>query len=203
MARDDLKLVAVAAAAAPRRGAGTIPEVDWSILMARAQGGDRVAYVRLLESVTPVLRAHVSRWHDEPADQEDVVQDILLTLHTIRHTYDPARPFGPWLLAIASRRAVDRIRRRSRQRARETPLRDAHEAVAETRGDTRHDAIGLEAVISTLPAGQRQAIRLLRLEEKSLEEASAASGMSVGALKVSAHRALARLRRMLLDRSER
>lgn len=203
MARDDLKLVVVAPAAAPRRTPEAIPDVDWSILMARAQGGDGAAYVRLLEAVTPVLRARVARWHREPADQEDVVQDILLTLHTIRHTYDPARPFAPWLFAIANRRAVDRVRRQSRRHARETPLRDEHEAVPEGHSDADHDTIGLDAVVRTLPAGQRAAIRLLRLEEMSLREASAASGMTIGALKVSAHRALASLRRILLDRSER
>jgi len=28
---------------------------------------------------------------------EDAVQDVLLAIHEKRHTYDPARPFGPWL----------------------------------------------------------------------------------------------------------
>ena len=51
--------------------------------------------------------------------------------------------------------------------------------------------------LGSLPESQRQAVRLLKLRELSLKEAAAASGMSVGALKVTMHRALASLRRSL------
>ena len=97
----------------------TARELDWSILMARAQSGDRDAYRRLLEEITPYLRAHAARRHRDTGDAEDAVQDILLTLHAVRHTYDPNRPFGPWLLAIANHRLIDRLRRQRRQRSRE------------------------------------------------------------------------------------
>ena len=45
---------------------------------------------------------------------EDAVQDVLMTVHSIRQTYDPNRPFGPWLVTIAHRRVVDRLRRTTR-----------------------------------------------------------------------------------------
>jgi RNA polymerase sigma-70 factor (ECF subfamily) len=48
-----------------------------------------------------------------------------------------------------------------------------------------------------LPPGQRQAVELLKLRELSLKEASALTGMSIGALKVATHRAIASLRRTL------
>jgi len=51
--------------------------------------------------------------------------------------------------------------------------------------------------VEKLPAGQRQAIRLLKLEEKSLKEAAAISGMTVASLKVATHRALISLRKIL------
>ena len=97
----------------------TARELDWSILMAGAQSGDREAYRRLLEEITPYLRAQAARRHRDTGDAEDAVQDILLTLHAVRHTYDPNRPFGPWLLAIANHRLIDRLRRQRRQRSRE------------------------------------------------------------------------------------
>src|SRR5215470_9052440 len=62
---------------------------DWSALMARAQDGDRLAYRLLLLDVTPYLRALAARCFKEPSDAEDAVQDVLLTVHAIRHTYDP------------------------------------------------------------------------------------------------------------------
>jgi RNA polymerase sigma-70 factor (ECF subfamily) len=61
-------------------------DIEWSILMARAQSGDATAYRRLLEDILPYLRPLAARWHRDPRDVEDTVQDILLTLHTIRHT---------------------------------------------------------------------------------------------------------------------
>jgi RNA polymerase sigma-70 factor (ECF subfamily) len=59
------------------------------------------------------------------------------------------------------------------------------------------DVEALEHAIRALPAGQRQAIELLKLREMSLKEASAATGTSVSALKVATHRAMLSLRRIL------
>ena len=61
------------------------------------EDGDRAAYRELLQGVTPWLRRVAGRALRSPEDGEDAVQDILLTLHQIRATYDPARPFKPRL----------------------------------------------------------------------------------------------------------
>jgi RNA polymerase sigma-70 factor (ECF subfamily) len=176
-------------------------DVDWAILMAHAQDGDSDAYLRLLQETTPYLRSLARRWYHEPQDIEDAVQDIFLTMHAIRHTYDPARPFGPWLVAIASRRLVDRLRHQGRRKARETPLTTEHETFigAGTNLEEEPDRKGLVAAISRLPPKQRQAISLLKLKEMSLKEAAKASGMSIVSLKVATHRALKNLRKMLTD----
>ena len=184
-------------------GGGTrsaVRDLDWSILMARAQGGDRVAYRRLLEEITPYLRALATRRHRDPNDAEDAVQDVLLTVHAVRHTYDPARPFGPWLVAIANRRIIDRLRRQWRTRSRETALKAEHETFPAPQAnipEEMSDRRALQEAVESLPAGQRQAIRLVKLKEMSLKEAAAASGISVASLKVATHRALKNLRKML------
>lgn len=178
---------------------------EWSALMARAQAGDGEAYRRLLNGITPYLRARAARQHREPSDVEDAVQDILLTVHAVRHTYDPARPFGPWLAAIAKHRLVDRLRRQGRLRAREAPLAPEHETYPAEQTNLSDDTLeghALAAAIDRLPPAQREAIRLVKLKEMSLKEAAATSGMSVAALKVATHRALKNLRKMLSGRSE-
>ena len=182
-----------------------VPDIDWTILMARAQTGDGAAYLRLLQEVTPYLRALATRRHRDADDIEDAVQDVLLTVHVIRHTYDPTRPFGPWLVAIANRRLVDRLRRQRRTRARETPLSAEHDhfADAPTNFEESTDRNKLDGAVGRLPPRQQQAIRLLKLEEMSLKEAAMASGMSIGSLKVATHRALISLRQVLVDRSEK
>lgn len=179
---------------------------DWSVLMARAQDGDKPAYGRLLREVTPICRAIAGRAFRSREDVEDVVQEILLTIHQVRHTYDPQRPFQPWLLAIARRRVVDRIRRRSRIAAVEQPLAAEHE---ETFSDERTNPVetvwdpeALRLAIAALPPGQRQAVEMLKLKEMSLKEASAASGLSIAALKVAGHRAYKALRLALAKRSD-
>src|SRR5580765_5528512 len=105
-------------------------EDEWAGLMARAQDGDAAAYRRLLAAIAPYLRALAGRYHRAPQDVEDSVQDILLTVHAIRHTYDPGRPFKPWLVAIGRRRIFDRLRGQTRIRARETFLKPEHETFA-------------------------------------------------------------------------
>ena len=173
----------------------------WGGLMAAAQAGDGGAYARLLREILPYVRAIARRHHAAPDRVEDVVQDVLLTLHRIRHTYDPARPFTAWLGAIAHRRSVDALRRKVRTDASETFSPVAYETYADPSANrdiaAHEDSAVLAEAISALPPGQRQAVELLRLKEMSLAEASAASGQSVGALKVSLHRAIRALQRTL------
>ena len=178
----------------------------WSELMAQAQAGNRDAYRRLLTGITPYLRALAQRQHRDPRDVEDSVQDILLTVHSIRHTYDPARPFKPWLVAIGRRRIIDRLRTNQRGRLRETELTEVHETFCEPATnlhEAQSDSRRLREAMESLPAGQREAIRLLKIEEKSLREASAESGMSVAALKVSVHRAVKALRVLMERKNEK
>lgn len=173
---------------------------DWSVAMARAQGGDRAAYRRLLEDITPYIRGLAARHVRNSGDIEDTVQDVLLTIHAVRHTYDPARPFGPWLATIAGRRIVDGLRRRGRIGSHEAALDIDLETFSHAEANLQEDAADARAVreaIERLPAGQRDAVRMLKLEEMSLNEAAAASGMSVGALKIAMHRALKSLRKLL------
>jgi RNA polymerase sigma factor (sigma-70 family) len=187
--------------AEPTRADGSLA---WSELMARAQAGDQVAYRRLLEDITPYLRSLAARHVMLAGEVEDVVQDVLLTVHAVRHTYDPGRPFGPWLLAIARRRIVDRLRRRGRRAAAEAPLGPQHETIA-AEGTNLYPLLSgrraLQDAIARLPAGQRRAILLLKLRGLSLKEAALESGISIAALKVASHRALKALRAMLDERT--
>ncbi len=174
---------------------------DWSALMVKAQAGDAIAYRTLLSAITPYLRALARRSGLAGDDVEDGVQDVLLTLHSVRHTYDPARPFGPWLVVIARNRLTDRRRSRARVSNREIELTEFHETFATDESnllEAASDARRLHAIIADLPAGQRQAVEMLRLRELSLKEAAAASGQSETALKVALHRAVKRLR-VLMD----
>jgi RNA polymerase sigma-70 factor, ECF subfamily len=172
----------------------------WRGLMAAAQDGDRAAYERLLREILPFLRALVARQHR--ADRaEEVVQEVLLTVHRVRHTYDPARPFRPWLAAIARRRSIDALRRHLRTERHEVFDATAYETFADPKANRAMEVSaateGLGEAIAGLSPPQREAIELLKLRELSLSEAAGRSGRSIAALKVNVHRAIKSLRRRL------
>ena len=170
----------------------------WSALMKAAQDGDGRAYERLLRECAPFVRSVARRSIADPDRIEDVVQETLLTLHRVRQTYDPRRPFQPWLAAIATRRSIDALRRRGRIAANETSDERAYETFADPAANKERDARASaeEAMVlmDALTPGQRRALELVKVQELSLLEASAVSGQSVGALKVNVHRALKVLR---------
>ena len=78
-----------------------------ALLMRAGQDGSVSAYDALLRGCVPIIAANASR-SGLTADQSDeVVRETLVALHRLRHTYDPSRPFLPWLHAISDRRTSD------------------------------------------------------------------------------------------------
>lgn len=174
-----------------------------SRLMRAAQQGDAVAYTSLLEAIAPRVRRVIGARRHFAGEQavEDLVQDVLLSVHAVRATYDPSRPFVPWLTAIIRNRMADGARRYAR-RAHEIAVDNldvtfADRSANET-GTEYGDPEALLQAIRGLPHGQRQAVELMKLRGLSLQEAAEATGSSVAALKVATHRALASLRRALV-----
>lgn len=178
-------------------------ETTLAALMVAAQSGEQPAYQALLRACVPVAAATARRQGVPPDRVDDVVQDVLLTIHRARATYDPARPFLPWLRAIAKRRAIDLLRAHYRTAGREVFDEDAYQTHADT-GPEADSGLGaddrarvLAEAIRGLPPGQRQAVELLALRETSLEEAAGQTGRSKGALKVNLHRAIQALRQRM------
>jgi RNA polymerase sigma-70 factor (ECF subfamily) len=174
---------------------------QWSALMRAAQAGDARSYDRLLRDILPFLRSLARRYGGHGAHCEDIVQEVLLTVHRVRHTWDPTRPFSPWLAAIAARRSIDLLRRQSRIARHEQLDEGAFETFADpaANNDTGavHAAIEIEPLLAALPPRQLQALEALKLRGLSLQEAAASSGQSVGALKVNMHRAVKTLQRLV------
>lgn len=178
-------------------------EPSLETLMQAAQAGDGRSYARLLNEITPRVQRMVRRQRNflPAADIEDLVQDVLISLHAVRATYDPGRPFMPWLIAITRNRLADGARRYARQKANEVNVDEYPvtfpEAGANADSEQYRDPEALRQAIQALPPGQREALEMLKLREMTLKEAAIASGTSVGALKVSVHRAIGALRKAL------
>jgi RNA polymerase sigma factor (sigma-70 family) len=157
-------------------------------LMALSQNGDREAYAALLGACQGWLKRYFAR-RIGPCQLDDLVQDTLLSLHRKLASYDPARPFLPWLAAIARYRWVDHLRKV--YRADESEL---NEDIAASSSEPAISAkISLEQLFMFLPPAQVQAIELVKIEGLSVTEAAQACGQSESLIKVNIHRGLKRL----------
>ncbi|MBU3077958.1 sigma-70 family RNA polymerase sigma factor [Sphingomonas quercus] len=166
--------------------------------MRRAQDGDQAAYRVVLRAVVPAVRAYARRRVFDEILVEDVIQDTLLTIHRLRHTYDPARPLLPWIAAITSARAVDALRRHGRSRRREVADEVALAAAVDMAALETLETAGadqtLGRLLGVLPERQRRVVEMVKLREMTLDAAADESRLSVGAVKSLLHRAYARLR---------
>ena len=158
--------------------------------MGMAQAGDAAAYRRLLGEIQPWLLRYYAR-RLPPSFVDDAVQDALVAIHTKRHTYDPARPFGPWLSAVARHKWIDRLRAMGRNQSEpldeDISVPDHETAVTSANVLTR--------LLGGLKPAQAEVIRLVKLQGLSIEEASSVTGQSASLVKVNIHRGLSRLSR--------
>lgn len=173
-------------------------EPELKALMLRGLAGDAGAHHALLHRVSVHLRAFFrARMRDTPDDVEDLVQETLIALHTKRDTFDPAFPVTAWIYAIARHRLIDHWRRNKR-RGISVPVEDAeHLLFAESESDATDAKRDVGVLLSQLPAKQRTAIQLIKLDGVSVRDAAARTGFSESDLKVSAHRGLKTLARLM------
>jgi RNA polymerase sigma factor (sigma-70 family) len=182
----------IAAVVAPAATAPPPPALarfeEWGRLMVAAHDGNGGAYRRLLSELSVWLRRYYAR--RLPASMaEDAAQEALSAIHNKRHTYEPGRPFGPWLSAIARYKWIDHLRALGRDRS--APLDDDlptgdHESAVTS-------AVVLNDLLARLKPAQALVIRLVKLQGYSVEEASAFTGQSLSLVKVNIHRGLGRL----------
>lgn len=176
-------------------------EARWAAYMRASQEGDQEAFEALLNEILPRIRSQVFGRLGGREHAEDVVQNVLLSIHRSRHTYHPTRPFKPWLNAVTRNAVIDAVRARRNDWRHQSF--DEHEVPGElaSPSETR-EAISpeLQSALSRLPEAQREAVELLHVEQLSVREAANKTGSTVGAFKVRAHRGRVRLREILTGR---
>ena len=157
--------------------------------------GDDAAFAIVYDRLAPRLTSFLVERTRDRALAEDLTQQTFLQMHCARETYVTGAPVAPWAFAIARRLVIDAFRKRQRE------VIDA-DASSELRDDddperrlltSRHVAHIADA-LAGLPASQRRAFALLKLEGRSLAEAAVAMGKSVLAVKLCAHRAYVSVR---------
>jgi RNA polymerase sigma-70 factor (ECF subfamily) len=163
---------------------------EWGKLMADGQYGDERAYRRLLGE----LHNWFTRWYRRrlpTALVDDAAQEALIAVHNNRNTYEPSRPFVPWLMSIVRYKWADQLR--AAKRSESDPLPDDLAV-----GDHESAVISkslLDRLMAALKPAQAEVIRLVKLEGYSIAEASHRTGQSHSLVKINIHRGLAKMQR--------
>jgi len=166
-------------------------------LMIRGLAGDSAAYSALLKRLAEALRTYYRRrLFQRQHEAEDLVQDVLTAIHVKRATFDTSQKLTVWVYAIAQYKLIDYLRR-ARRRGVAVSIEDETELFSET-GDAAASA-DVETLLAHLPEKQRDAIRLVKLEELSVREAAEKAGISESDVKVSVHRGMKKLSKIVRD----
>lgn len=159
-------------------------------LMRLALGGDKRAYQQVLARSAVLLRPFLSRRINSAAAVEDVLQEILISVHKSRHTYDGMRPFAPWLFAIARYRLTDYLRMAYKDGLRHAADITDYEQILPA--DVTETGFGFEYIhkaLAQLPEKQGKILTFMHQQGYTAKETAKLMGMTEVAVKVSAHRA--------------
>lgn len=180
---------------------------DGKELMQRYCDGDPGAFRELYALVAPRLLGYLVKMTRERALADDLLQQTFLKVHRARGAYVRGADPLPWIYAIAHRTFLDEARRHQRAVVRVGDAEELPEVAAAITGESaeRRDDAGGDpelvraalAALAELPAPQREAVVLTKLDGRSVAEAAAIAGTTVGAMKVRAHRGYEALRRFL------
>ena len=171
----------------------------WTQLAALSQKGDKAAYNQLLREIAPYIRNFVIKGLSNPDWADDIMQDVLVSVHKSLNTYSPDRPFRPWLMAIINFRRTDYLRKHynSRQNKQtsmdDTAFIESHVTNPAHAGEYKD----IEAALDSLPDNQRRVFEMIKLQGYTAKEVANQTGMSVSAVKVSAHRTMNKLKEIL------
>jgi len=168
-------------------------------LLVSAQGGNLFAFeeiVRRYQRRVYSTALRITRRHDVA---DDVTQEAFLRAHRALASYDPARPFGPWVCRIAANLAINHLRS---PEAREEELDEA--ALASRPTAAADGPLGalldqeartlLEDALGALPAEQRAVFVLRTFDDLSYKEIAEALDLEVGTVMSRLSRAREKLR---------
>lgn len=184
----------------PGDGARTAEGVDEATLAGRARAGDRGAFGELVRRYADQARRVARAVLQDPEDADDAAQDAFLSALVKLEQYDPARPFGPWLMRIVANAATDRRRRR---RVRHADALDESLVAGGQRPDAvaEREVLGerLREALAELPERRRLAVVLFDVEGYSHAEIGTMLSMPEGTVRSEVFHARRRLRTLLAD----
>ena len=173
--------------------------VTLETLMRQALAGDQHAYTELLRATTRVLRPFLAKRLPRTSETEDLLQEILLSIHKARHTYDGKRPYLPWAYAIARFRLLDHLRAHYADNIwNAVDLSEAENTSAGDVTESRMTYESIKGVVQQLPEKQMTILQMMHEEGYTAREVAEKTGMQESAVTVAAHRAYKILKKKLV-----
>ena len=172
-----------------------------ALLMQRALAGDKRAYTEVLQETSRFLRPFLSKRLSQASEVDDLLQEILLSIHKARHTYDGERPYKPWAYAIAKFRLLDHLRAHYADHLhRAVELSEVENIFPEhvTESGISYESISGE--VHKLPGKQAAIVQMMHQEGYTAREVAEKLNMQESAVKVAAHRAYKVLRKALVEK---
>jgi len=185
------------APAAAGAGAATVPSTGLAGLMARVARGDQAAFEAVYDQVAAPVFGTVRSVVRDPSLSEEVTQEVLVEVWRAATRFDPGKGSAmAWIITIAHRRAVDRVR--SEQRSAERNRRAATAQVAyDDVAETVQDNLDRERVrrcLGTLTELQLQAVTLAYYGGYTYREVATLLGVPAGTVNTRMRDGLIRLR---------
>jgi len=178
---------------------GPARPVQLEQLLRRAATGDETAFAELYDAVSPRLFGLVRRVVRDPAQSEEVTQEVFLEIWRHSARFDPSKGGAmSWMLTIAHRKAVDRVRAAEAARSRDEGYGASnqdvtHDSTAEAVVE-RLDAERVHRALDTLTPVQRQALELAYLSGYTHTEVASMLDLPLGTAKTRIRDGLIRLR---------
>ena len=178
------------------------PAVDLDALLVRTATGDQEAFSTFYDAMAPRVFGLIRRLLIDSAQSEEVTQEVFLEAWQSAARFDPNKGRAQtWIMTMAHRRAVDRIRASQASRDRDTAvgIRDlptAYDQVAET-VEVRVEHERVEVAMAKLSEPQRRAVTLAYYGGLSQSEVATELGIPLGTAKTRLRDAMIRLRQEL------
>jgi RNA polymerase sigma-70 factor (ECF subfamily) len=171
-------------------------------LVERCRSGDLAAFEELYRAHAGKLFSVACRMVGNPADAEDLLQEIFLSAHRKLDGFRGDSALGTWLYRLATNHCLDHLRSRA---ARMNQVTDALEdepgqAAGRSLAEQTVTKMDLERALARLPEGCRAAFVLHDVQGLEHREVAEVLGVAEGTSKSQVHKARQRLRALLLER---
>lgn len=156
--------------------------------------GDQAAYGKFLTTISPMLRRMISK-NIAIADVEDVLQEVLISIHKARHTYDGQRPIMPWLSSIANFRITDHLRKHySQMRHKTLDIADYENILLDVTEEVSANE-SIDELFEEVSEKHKKILTMMHVDGYTAKEVGKRMGMNESAVKVAAHRAIKKIRK--------